>query len=75
MNSLRRRFRLKFVGETTVYWAGRSRKAVFILGAGATRGAVPHVVVNRKRIKSPLNGDFFKVVENFARACSDGQNA
>jgi hypothetical protein len=51
-----------------MYWQGKDRKAVFILGAGATRGAVPHVVVNRKLVKAPLNGDFFSVVETFARA-------
>jgi hypothetical protein len=56
-----------------MYWERKSRKAVFILGAGATRGAVPHVVINRKRVKAPLNGDFFNVVETFARASgSDG---
>lgn len=49
-------------------WEGRSKKTVFVLGAGATRGAVPYVVVNRKRIKSPLNRDFFNVVETFVRA-------
>jgi hypothetical protein len=54
-------------------WAGKSRKAVFVLGAGATRGAVPHVLVNRKRIKSPLNRDFFDVVEKFANAYRDGR--
>lgn len=49
-------------------WRGKPRKTVFILGAGATRGAFHHVVVNRKRIRAPLNGDFFKVAESFARA-------
>jgi hypothetical protein len=44
------------------------RSAVFILGAGATRGAISHVVVNKKRIKPPLNSDFFKVAETYARA-------
>ncbi len=47
-------------------------KTVLLLGAGATRGAVPRVVVNRKRIKPPLNGDFFKVAETFARAMGVG---
>ena len=42
--------------------------AVFILGAGATRGAVSHVVVNRKRIKPPLNADFFTVAKTYAKA-------
>lgn len=55
-------------------WAGKPRKTVFILGAGATRGAVPHVVVNRKRLRPPLNGDFFGVVGTFARA-RDGDRA
>lgn len=49
-------------------WAGKSRRTVFILGAGATRGAVPHVVLNRKLLKSPLNRDFFSVIEAFVRA-------
>jgi hypothetical protein len=53
-------------------WAGKSRKTVFVLGAGATRGAVPHVLANRKRIKPPLNRDFFNVVEKFASA--DGKD-
>jgi hypothetical protein len=43
-------------------------KTVFIMGAGATRGALPHVVVNRKRIRPPLNGDFFRVAKTYARA-------
>jgi hypothetical protein len=47
---------------------GQSIPAVFILGAGATRGAVPHVLVNKKRIKAPLNYDFFKIAEAYARA-------
>jgi hypothetical protein len=51
-----------------VIWNGTSRKTVFILGAGATRGAFPHVRVNGKKIQAPLNGDFFKVVEAFVRA-------
>jgi hypothetical protein len=42
--------------------------AVFLLGAGATRGAISHVVVNKKRVKAPLNSDFFKVAETYARA-------
>ncbi len=53
-------------------WRGKSRKTVFILGAGATRGAVPHVLVNLKRIKPPLNRDFFTVLETFAKAESGG---
>jgi len=41
---------------------------VFLLGAGATRGALPHVLLNRKRVKPPLNGDFFEVATTYARA-------
>lgn len=48
--------------------ASKQLSAVFLLGAGATRGAIPHAVVNRKRIKAPLNSDFFKVAETYARA-------
>ena len=40
-------------------WGGVSKKTVFILGAGATRGAFPYVRVNKKKILAPLNGDFF----------------
>ena len=47
---------------------GKEYKAVFFLGAEASRGALDHVVLNRKRIKPPLNSDFFKVAETFARA-------
>ncbi len=47
---------------------GKSIPTAFILGAGATRGAISHVLVNRKRIKAPLNLDFFKVAETYARA-------
>lgn len=49
---------------------GKSIPTAFILGAGATRGAIPHVLVNRKRIKAPLNFDFFKVAETYA--CASG---
>lgn len=51
-----------------MYWAGKSRRTVFVFGAGATRGAVPHVIYNRKRLKPPLNRDFFSVIETFVRA-------
>jgi hypothetical protein len=51
-----------------VIWKGTTRRTVFILGAGATRGAFRHVVVNRKRIHAPINRDFFKVAERFVRA-------
>jgi len=44
---------------------------VFLLGAGATRGALHHVLVNGKRISAPLNGDFFEVVEKFVTANAD----
>lgn len=49
-------------------WAGQNYRTVFFLGAGATRGAVRHVVVNNKRIRPPLNRDFFAVAETFARS-------
>jgi hypothetical protein len=51
-----------------VIWKGQDRPTVFILGAGATRGAVGHVVLNRKRLKPPLNGDFFRVAKTFINA-------
>jgi hypothetical protein len=54
-------------------WNGASLKTVFILGAGATRGAFSHVRVNGKKISAPLNGDFFKIAEAFARAHSGGE--
>lgn len=47
---------------------GKNYKTVFIMGAGATRGALKHVIVNRKRIRPPLNSDFFEVAEAYARA-------
>jgi hypothetical protein len=52
-------------------WRHKSHKTVFILGAGATRGAVPHVLVNRKRIRPPLNRDFFSILETLAKANID----
>jgi hypothetical protein len=45
-----------------------SYRTVFILGAGATRGAVKHVLVNKKRLRAPLNSDFFRVAGTYARA-------
>jgi hypothetical protein len=45
-----------------------SRKAVLLLGAGATRGAIRHVLLNQKRLRPPLNGDFFDVAATYARA-------
>lgn len=47
----------------------RQLRTVFILGCGATRGALPHVLFKHKRIKPPLNADFFRVAETYARAC------
>jgi hypothetical protein len=47
---------------------GTSTRTAFILGAGASRGAVAHVVFKRKRLRAPLNADFFKVLETYARA-------
>jgi len=51
-----------------MYIRGKDSRTVFILGAGATRGAVRHVVLNKKRLKPPLNSDFFKVAHTYARA-------
>ena len=56
-------------------WGGVSKKTVFILGAGATRGAFPYVRVNGKKILAPLNGDFFRVVEAYVRAHDDDGRA
>src|SRR5690349_9907754 len=47
---------------------GKVFRTVFFLGAGASRGAIDHVVFKRKRIKAPLNGDFFTVAQTYARA-------
>jgi hypothetical protein len=55
-----------------VIWNRTPRRTVFILGAGATRGAFSHVRVNGKKICAPLNWDFFKVAESFVRAQGDG---
>lgn len=52
--------------------SGKDYATVFLLGAGATRGALKHVLVNRKRIKPPLNSDFFKVAATYARARGTG---
>ena len=51
----------------------REFKTVFFFGAGASRGALKHVILNRKRIRPPLNGDFFRVAEVYARA--EGKNS
>ena len=48
--------------------ADSQKKTVLLLGAGASRGAIAHVLHRRKRIKPPLNGDFFKVADTYARA-------
>ena len=47
---------------------GKVFKTVIFLGAGASRGAIKHVLLKQKRIKPPLNGDFFKVADTYARA-------
>lgn len=54
---------------------GKSIRTVLFLGAGATRGAIRHVLVERKRIKPPLNSDFFKIAETYARARGFGSPA
>jgi SIR2-like domain len=56
-----------------VHIAGKSRKTAFLLGAGASRGAIEHVLHHQKRLKPPLNGDFFKVARTYARA--EGKNS
>jgi hypothetical protein len=38
------------------------------MGTGATRGAIRHILLNGKRLKPPLNSDFFKVAAVYARA-------
>jgi hypothetical protein len=54
---------------------GKTFRTVFFLGAGASRGAISHVVLRRKRIKAPLNGDFFKVASTYARALGRNSQA
>lgn len=49
-----------------------SHRTALILGAGATRGSIRHVLINNKRLKPPLNFDFFKVAETYARAKGAG---
>ena len=51
-----------------MYIRGKDSKTVFILGAGATRGAIRHVIFKKKRLKAPLNRDFFQVADTYARA-------
>ncbi len=46
---------------------GKSFQTVFLLGAGASRGALRHVLLNRKRVRPPLNADFFDVAETYAK--------
>ena len=46
---------------------GRSFSTVLLLGAGASRGALRHVLLNGKRVKPPLNADFFQVAETYAK--------
>lgn len=48
---------------------GINQKTVFILGSGCTKGALPHVIVKGKRIRPPLNSDFFKVVTKYVETC------
>lgn len=48
---------------------GKNYQTVLILGSGATRGALSHVLLNRKRIRPPLNSDFFSIAARFASAC------
>ena len=54
-------------------WNDRTQKGVFILGAGATRGAVRHVVINGKYLRPPLNRDFFDVAKTFASSHANRQ--
>ena len=49
-------------------WEGQRRSTVFLLGAGATRGAFHHVTINRRRVKAPLNSDFFTILKTFVLA-------
>jgi SIR2-like domain len=51
-----------------VIWGSQDRSTVFLLGAGATRGAFHHVTINRKRVKAPLNYDFFPILKTFVDA-------
>jgi hypothetical protein len=54
--------------QISLIWKGHSHRTVFILGAGATRGAVRHVLINNKRLRPPLNRDFFDVADTFVRS-------
>jgi hypothetical protein len=53
----------------------RNFTTVLLLGAGATRGALKHVLHNGKRIKPPLNRDFFNVADAYARGEGSGSAA
>lgn len=55
--------------------ADSDKKTVFLLGAGASRGAISHVLHHQKRVRPPLNGDFFKVADTYARAEGDTSQA
>ncbi len=59
--------------KLSVIIGDKSYRTAFILGAGATRGAVKHVLVNKKRLRAPLNWDFFRVASTYARA--EGKNS
>ena len=61
-------------GIIRVIIRGKNFKTTVLLGAGATRGAVRHALLNRKRIKPPLNRDFFNVASTFARACGSNSS-
>jgi hypothetical protein len=67
--SISTQFRRRNQGERSdeVIWKGTTRRTLFILGAGATRGSFRHVIVNGKRIQAPVNRDFFRVAERFVR--------
>ncbi len=46
---------------------GKDFKTVLLLGAGASRGALRHVTLGRRRVKAPLNGDFFDVAKVYVQ--------
>ena len=52
-------------------WKGVQRNTAYLLGAGATRGAFKDVLINRKHVRAPLNGDFFTVMDAFTHARED----
>ena len=55
--------------------ADSQKKTVLLLGAGASRGAISHVLHRQKRMKPPLNADFFKVADTYARAEGNSSSA